>query len=195
MIRRQLRVLLLEDSAADAELIERELEQRGLRVTAQRVDTATAYEGALREFNPHVILCDHGVPGLDTVGALRTAKSIRPAVPVIIVSGSLDVRSVVSAMRAGAEDVVLKTDLGPLVPAIEAGLVARARLMRLSPRQLEVLRLVAEGYTTSAIAEQLSLSAKTVETHRGEIMRRLDIHDLARLVRFAVCLGLVSADT
>lgn len=194
MIRRQLRILLLEDSAADAELIQRELERRGLKIVTLRADTAHDFERALMDFNPHVVMCDNAVPNFDTPSVLRMTRTLRPAAPVIVVSADMDARAVVVAMRAGAEDVVLKNDLVRLPPAIEAALSTRTRLMRLSPRQLEVLRLVAEGYTTSAIAERLKLSAKTVESHRGEVMKRLDIHDLASLVRFAIKVGLVSAN-
>ncbi|MEO8624211.1 MAG: response regulator transcription factor [bacterium] len=193
MIRRNLRVLWLEDSPADAELMRHELERSGLKITAQRTDSAQDFEQALGDFNPHVVVCDHSVANFDTKSAIKMAKAIRPAVPVIVVSGSVDVGTIVSAMRAGAEDVVLKNDLARLVPAIELGLLVRTRLMNLSPRQLEVLRLVAEGHTTPAIAERLKLSAKTVETHRGEVMKRVNIHDLASLVRFAISVGIVIA--
>ena len=64
----------------------------------------------------------------------------------------------------------------------------------LTPRQREILRLVAEGLTTKAIARRLSISVKTVETHRAEIMRRLDIHDVAGLTRLAIRTGLVSSE-
>jgi DNA-binding NarL/FixJ family response regulator len=62
----------------------------------------------------------------------------------------------------------------------------------LSPRQLEVLRLVAEGYSTKQIALKLDISAKTVETHRAHLTERLDIHDVAGLVRYALKMGIVS---
>ena len=67
-------------------------------------------------------------------------------------------------------------------------------LARLSPRQREVLQLLAEGSSTKEIAFRLKVSIKTVETHRAQIMERLDIHDLAGLVRFAVRTGLVASD-
>jgi DNA-binding NarL/FixJ family response regulator len=100
----------------------------------------------------------------------------------------------VACLRAGIEDIVLKRDLTCLVPVIRAALDVRAHLAKLSPRQLEVLRLVAEGLTTPEIARRLDLSAKTVETHRGEVMKRLGIHDLVGLVRYAVRRGLVAPD-
>jgi DNA-binding NarL/FixJ family response regulator len=67
-------------------------------------------------------------------------------------------------------------------------------LAELTPRQREVLQLVAEGRTTRQIAQELGVSVKTVETHRAQLMDRLDIHDIAGLVRFAVRTGVVSAD-
>jgi len=64
----------------------------------------------------------------------------------------------------------------------------------LTPRQIEVLRLVAEGYSTKQIAFKLGISAKTVETHRAQLTERLDIHDVAGLVRYALKTGLVTVD-
>jgi DNA-binding NarL/FixJ family response regulator len=66
--------------------------------------------------------------------------------------------------------------------------------VRLTPRQREILQLIAEGHTTQAIAQTLNISVKTVETHRAQLMERLDIHDVAGLVRYAIRIGLVSPD-
>jgi DNA-binding NarL/FixJ family response regulator len=68
-------------------------------------------------------------------------------------------------------------------------------LQDLTPRQREVLQLIAEGNSTKEIAHKLNLSIKTVETHRGELMNRLDIHDVAGLVRYAIRTGLVTPDS
>jgi DNA-binding NarL/FixJ family response regulator len=115
----------------------------------------------------------------------------RPSAPLILVSGTLDEETAVSSIRAGAEDIVLKKNLSRLSGAIEAALAVRRRLRKLTPRQLEVLRLVAVGHTTRDIARRLKLSAKTVESHRGEVMKRLAIHDVVALVRYAMRVGLV----
>jgi DNA-binding NarL/FixJ family response regulator len=74
------------------------------------------------------------------------------------------------------------------------GLKGASPLSALSPRQQEVLRLVAEGNSTKGIARVLELSTKTVDVHRAQIMQRLDIHDVAGLTRFAIRAGLVAAD-
>ncbi len=106
----------------------------------------------------------------------------------------MDEQSAVCALRAGAEDLVLKSNIRRLRSAIEAAITSWRPLDQLSARQIEVLRLVAEGNTTREIAGRLHVSIKTVETHRGAIMKRLGIHDVASLVRYALRVGLVAPD-
>jgi DNA-binding NarL/FixJ family response regulator len=118
-------------------------------------------------------------------------RSVRPRTPLIVVTGALREDVAVTSLRAGAADLVLKDNLSRLRPAIEAALAEREPLERLSRRQLEVLKLIAEGSSSPAIARTLELSVKTVETHRAELMRRLGIHDMVGLVRYAVRVGLV----
>ena len=74
------------------------------------------------------------------------------------------------------------------------GTTKRDQLANLSPRQREVLRLIAEGRTTKQIAQTLEISVKTVETHRSQLMERLDIHDVAGLVRYAIIVGLIDVE-
>jgi DNA-binding NarL/FixJ family response regulator len=97
-------------------------------------------------------------------------------------------------LHDGPDDLVFKTNMGRLPSAIETAISARRPLSRLSARQREVLLSVAEGRSTRAIADRLGLSIKTVESHRGAMMRRLGLHDVASLVRYAVRMGLVSSD-
>ncbi len=191
MTESRLRVLLLEDSEADGELIEHALRQSGGPVTTRRVATRDEFVHALNEFGPDVVLSDHSLSAYNAPAAMRDLRAIRPTAPLIVVSGALDATMAVSCIRAGAEDIVLKHNMDRLAPAIEGALAVRRTLQKLSPRQLEVLRLVAEGQTTREIARRLGISDKTVETHRGEIMKRTGIHDAVTLVRYAVRLGLV----
>jgi DNA-binding NarL/FixJ family response regulator len=189
-----LRILLLEDDARDAELIEEQLRLSGMKVTLQRVDTEKGFAAGLREFAPEVVIADHSLAQFNAKAALEVLRAVRPTAPLIVVSGLIDGQTVVACLRAGAEDVVLKDHLALLGSAIEAGLSVRRRLRKLSPRQLEVLREVTEGHTTADIARRLGLSVKTVETHRSELMKRLGIHDVVGLVRYAVRIGLVLAE-
>lgn len=189
-----LRVLLLEESAADAALINNELDRAGMEVVVQRVVSKDGFARALREFEPEIVLSDHGLAHFNARAALRMVQSVRPTAPLIIVAGALDEQAAVSCLRAGAENLVLKSNLRRLRSAIEAAITSRRRLDQLSARQIEVLRLVAEGNTTREIASRLQVSVKTVETHRGAIMKRLGIHDVVSLVRYALRVGLVPSD-
>ncbi|MEX2283890.1 MAG: response regulator transcription factor [Gemmatimonadota bacterium] len=189
-----LRVLILEDSERDAEMIAAELDRAGIHSVSQRAESEEQFEHALREFTPDVIVCDHALPQFNSIAALKTIQAVRPTAPMIVVSGALDERTAVACLRAGAEDIVLKGNLQRLPSAIESAIRVRQRLERLTPRQIEVLRFIAEGHTNREIARRLELSAKTIESHRGEVMKRLDVHDIAGVVRYAVRVGLVTPE-
>ena len=195
MRERSLRILLLEDNPADAELVTDVLRRTRLDAVTERADTKEGFLRAVRDFAPDVVLSDHSLAQFNAPAALRLLQATRPATPLIVVSGALDERAIVESLRAGAEDFVLKTNLSRLRPAIDAALAVRQPLEQLSPRQLEVLRLVAQGEPTREIARRLKLSVKTIETHRAEAMKRLGIHDVAGLVRYAVRVGLVGTDS
>ncbi len=94
-----------------------------------------------------------------------------------------------SALRAGAESLITRGNFDRLRDIIEKALEVRKPLTLLSRRQLEVLRLVASGNTTRVIADTLKLSVKTIESHRTALMKRLGVHDVTALVRFAVRVG------
>lgn len=195
MTGKPLRVLFLEDDPADAELVTESLIRSGMDVIAERVDSREAFTQALRDFAPDVVLSDHALAQFDARAALELLQTIRPTTALIVVAAGLDEQSAAAFVRAGAEDFVLKSNLTRLAPAIEAAVSVRRRLEKLTPRQMEVLRLMAEGLTTPEIARRLNLSGKTVETHRGEIMKRVGIHDIVGLVRYSVRVGLVSPES
>jgi len=184
---------MLENSEADAELIKHELSRAGLAPITKRVDSEEAFASALREFDPELVLSDHSLAQFDARGAIRVLRKLRPATPLIVVSGSLNNEKTVASVRAGAEDVILKTNLSRLPGAISHAVAIRRPLHKLTPRQIEVLRMVATGHRTRDIADRLKLSVKTVESHRGEVMKRLEMHDVVSLVRYAVRVGLITA--
>jgi DNA-binding NarL/FixJ family response regulator len=192
MTTQTLRVLFLDDDPADAEMVTESLARSGMSVVTERVDSPEAFTRALREFEPDVVLSDDALERFDARAALEVMQNVRPTAPLIVVAGTLDRHSAAAFVRAGAEDLVLKSCLERLAATIECAIAVRRRLEKLTPRQMEVLRLMAEGLTTPEIARHLSLSGKTIETHRGEIMKRVGIHDLVGLVRYAVRVGLVS---
>jgi DNA-binding NarL/FixJ family response regulator len=191
--KKPLRVLLLEDNEADAALISHELQRSGIRILLAQVDSAEAFTSALRSFAPDVVLSDHSLAQFDSRAALEVLREVRPTAPFIIVTGNLAGSMAGTAIRAGAEDVILKTNMRGLEASIGTALSARRRLHALTDRQIQVLKLVAEGHRTREIAKRLGLSIKTIESHRSEIMKRLRIHDVVNLVRFAIRVGLIPA--
>jgi DNA-binding NarL/FixJ family response regulator len=190
---RTLRLLLLEDGVADAARLKQQFDQAGIPVIAERVESREGFTRALEEFGPDIALSNHAGTPFGALAALEVLQNVRPTAPLIVIASALDEAAVVALVRAGVADLVHTSNLSRLTAAVEGALALRRPLRALSPRQLEVLRLVALGHTTGDIARRLKLSVKTVEAHRAEVMRRLDIHNLAGLVRFAVRVGLISA--
>lgn len=139
---------------------------------------------------PDVILLGFNPPlrtGREAFEGIRTLD-LHP--PIIILSRTME-EPVSHFLHAGAADFLVKDDLRPLRQAVEAVVAVRAPLRKLSPRQVEVLRLIAEGLATREIAQRLEVSGKTVEAHRAELMRRLEIRTVAGLVRYALRASLV----
>lgn len=189
-----IRILLLEDSRVDADLIARELERSEMRVLLERVDSEASFIAALDTFAPDVVLSDHALAQFKSHAALETLRAISPATPFIMVTGS-QLPSITSAsIRAGADDVVFKTHLGGLAASISHALDVRRPLGTLSARQVEVLKLVAEGYRTRDIANRLGLRVKTVESHRYALMKRLQMESVVGLVHFAIRVGVIPLD-
>ena len=188
----RLRILLLEDDPVDAELIVHALREAVPVGTVRQADTRTEFVRILQEFVPDVILSDHAVADFDVLDAFRLVQVRAPGSAFILVSGRFEQRAA-ACIKAGAADFVLKGELSRLGPAVTTAMSLRAPLRSLSPRQRQVLQLLASGHSTRKIALDFNLSIKTVETHRSQMMSRLNIHDLPALVRYAVRVGIVSA--
>jgi len=188
-----LRILILEDDPRDAELEAHALRRVDPACVVQVVDSRGSFTHALDSFVPDVILSDSGVAGFRALDALRLLQTNLPSSPLLLVSGTLE-QTGTECLKAGAADYVPKTDLARLAYAIRLALEVRAPLRRLSARQSAVFQRLASGQSTKEIASHLRISVKTIETHRAQVMRRLEIHDLAGLVRYAIRVGVVSPD-
>ena len=120
-----LRVLLVEDRAADAELVERALTRAGLTLTARLVDTEAAFRHEIAAFAPDIVLADFTIPGFGGLRALEILLRDAPIIPLIIVTGSLDEETAAQCIKAGAADYILKTNLVRLPSAVGAALALR----------------------------------------------------------------------
>lgn len=182
---------MVDDSEPDAERIRHELNRASVPIVTVRVDSRDAFVSALHVFSPDVVLSDHSLITFSGRAALALVRTARPTLPLIIVTCEAHADKAVAYLRAGAEDLVVKDNLDRLAASLTEAIQARRPLGKLTRRQMEVLRMVADGLRTREIAAQLKLSVKTVEAHRSEIMKRLEIHDLVGLVRYAMRVGLV----
>jgi DNA-binding NarL/FixJ family response regulator len=207
-----IRVLLADDHAlirAGVRSLLAELE--GIEVVAEAADGLKALERVAAD-RPDVALVDIAMPGLDGLEVAARVAADHPETRVIILSMHVDEEYVRQAVQVGASGYLLK-DSGTselelavravargetyLSPAVSTQFLAgylrdsRGDAKALTPRQREVLRLIAEGLTTKAIARRLGIAVKTAETHRTQLMNRLDIHDIAGLVRYAIRAGIL----
>jgi DNA-binding NarL/FixJ family response regulator len=172
----------------------------------------------VKELKPDLVLMDVAMPGLNGLEATARLSKDVPGTRVIILSMYANEEYVREAIRAGAVGYMVKrgaaAELELAITAVASGekyfspLVSasltkdrrgrlsadRAWIDRLTPRQREILQLIAERHGTKDIASILNISIKTVETHRAQLMQRLDIHDVPGLVRFAIRAGLVILD-
>ena len=144
-----IRVLLVEDRAQDAELALYQLRMHGMDYVSHRVDTEPALREALSTFQPDVVLSDFSLPGFDGLSALKVALEVAIDVPFIFVSGTIGEERAVEAVRRGAVDYVLKTNLGRLGPTVTRAL-AEAAARRQIARLTRVLRMLS-GINTAVI--------------------------------------------
>jgi DNA-binding NarL/FixJ family response regulator len=208
------RVILVDDHALVRAGIRRLLDEvPGVEVIAEGSHGRDAVALALTH-RPDVIMMDINMPELNGLEAAERITREVDGVRVVIVSMLGNEEYVAQALRAGAAGYLLKdadaVELGLAIKAVMRGdtylspAIARhaatlalrnaAAPPELTGRQREILQLVAEGHTTKEIAGKLDLSVRTVETHRMQIMERLQIRDLAGLIRYAIRTGLIQAD-
>jgi len=187
-----LRIVLIDDGAAGGDVLVGALRQSGHEVLVERVSQEDALISLLQGFWPDVVFTTPQAGQIGLSAVLAAVRTVRPTVPVILMAGPGDEHRPAAWIRAGVEEVVRGDFAGTAAEAVRRALEVRQPLSRLSPRQTEVLRLITEGLTSREIAARLSLSEKTVETHRSAVAQRLGIRDVAGLVRYAARVGLTS---
>ncbi len=191
-----------------------------IEVIAEAEDGQQAIE-LVEKMAPDVLVMDISMPRLNGMQAAERVRALHLATQIVMLSMHSDDLMVKQALRHGARGYLLKTAVTEelllairaasrgetyLSPAISKSILDdylthptdREELSpvdRLSPREREVLQLIAEGKTNSAIAQLMKISVKTVEKHRASLMSKLKVHDMVALVRIAIKHGLVSLDT
>ena len=187
-----LRVVLVDDISTSGDAVMGALRQPGREILVERADNEETLVSLLKGFWPDVVFAAQQAGALGLSAIMAAVRTVRPTVPVILLANPGEEHRTAAWIRAGVEEVVRRDALGQASEAVQRALEIRQPLSRLSPRQIEVLRLITEGLTSREIASRLRLSEKTVETHRSAVAQRLGIRDVAGLVRYSVRVGLTS---
>ena len=211
---RWLRVLLADDHTLVRAGVRKILEAQPGIARVEEVADGEAALRALAEQPIDVLVLDLAMPGRDGFEVLESAKRTSPGLKVLVLTMHADSEYVERAVQGGADGYLLKDSaVHDLVAGIEAVVAGRAYyspavqralselvkarpdsvgpLELLTERERQVLKLVAEGLSTKEIAFQLEISTRTVESHRANLMRKLDLRSIARLTQFAIREGLL----
>jgi DNA-binding NarL/FixJ family response regulator len=205
------RVSLADDHSLIRQAFRALLEKQGFQVVSEASNGQEALR-SVEKTQPDVAILDIGMPVLNGVDAARELVKSSPKTKVILLTQHDEDQYVMEALRVGVRGYVLKSQAAEdLVHAIQevcrgsvylspnvSSAVVDAYLSKtyaspdpLSGRERQVLQLVGEGRSTKAIAVQLGISVKTAESHRARLMKKLDIHETASLVRYAIRRGLI----
>lgn len=209
---KQIKVLLVDDD----ELLRTALRQVLLSEDCFLVTEAGDGASALRAFKdkrPDVVLLDLKLPDQDGIETMRDLRAVDSRPPVVILTAHGEISIAVEAMKSGAHDFIVKpVEARKLVHVLKRVALERRPdpawpsghkppgenpqddiFKSLTPRECEILRLTAEGLSSTQIADRLSISHRTVETHRANLMQKLGVHSKSELIRFALSRGLLSA--
>src|SRR5437660_4493616 len=204
-------ILLADDHALIRQGLKAFLERQGCRIVGEAADGQEALRSA-EKAQPEIAVLDISMPILNGIDAARELKKSSPKTKVILLTQHDEDPYVTDALRAGVKGYVLKSqaadDLVHAIREVSKGSVylspkisrtvvdaylSKTQLSAdpLSGRERQVLQLVGEGKSTKDIAALLGISVKTAESHRARLMKKLDIHETASLVRYAIRNGLI----
>jgi two-component system response regulator FixJ len=194
-------IALIEDDEAILRSLSMLLESRGMAVRSY--SSAESFLDAAAAEPPQCVVSDIRMPGISGMELQQELKKRDSAVPVILITGHGDIAMAVQAIKQGAFDFIEKPFdderlIASIVQAIESGQRLRieqgeravlvSQAAELSPRQIEVMHLVAEGFSNKEIAHRLDISPRTVENYRAWVMEKMGANNLADLVRKVIAL-------
>ncbi|MGH2633353.1 MAG: response regulator [Tepidiformaceae bacterium] len=218
----QIRILLVDDHAVIRQALRMLLESRPELSVVGDAENGRAALAAVEKLHPDVVLMDVVMPGLNGIEATRQIRRFARGSRVVMLSGFVDEEQLTQALRAGASGYLMKSsDVSELVIAIQtvhrgntyysSGLAAGFDLDEISyrskrpdegtssdsltPREREVLQLIAEGHTNQRIADELVISVKTVEAHKAHIMTKLHARTRTDIIRYALRKGIVHLES
>ena len=214
---KKLRILIADDHGLVRRGIREVLHsRRGWRVSGEAANGREAVAKAI-ELRPDVAVVDIGMPELDGIEAARQIRTSVPETKILVITMNESDSMIRRALEAGADGYLLKSDLTICLPKAVEAIVAGKRFLtpkvseivldgflktdsrhphvdwkgaRITPRETEIIRLLAAGKTNKEIAALLHITVRTVETHRARIMLKLGIHSLAELIHYAVHHGM-----
>ncbi|HEX6810691.1 MAG TPA: response regulator transcription factor [Planctomycetota bacterium] len=208
------RIVLAEDHLIVRDGLRAVLEREGFEVVAEASDGLEAVEH-VKQLHPEVVVLDLSMPNMNGITAAGELHKVAPRTRIVLLTVYTERQYVIGALQAGVHAFVAKSQAArDLVQAIKLVMQGRTYLSPsisqtvvdacldgssaapdpLSPRERQVLQLVAEGKTTKEAAWILGISVKTAESHRTRIMGKLDVHDTASLVRYAIRSGVVTPE-
>jgi two-component system nitrate/nitrite response regulator NarL len=218
VVKKKIKILLVDDHPVVRKGLHSCLSNReNIKVVGEASEGREAIQ-KVKELEPDIVLMDLNMPGMDGLTVTETVRKEFPQTKVLVLSMHSNREYVLRIVKAGARGYILK-DAPPdeLVRAIESvnngdaffsPTVARIALnqyvsesdetdplSRLSDREREVLVHIAEGLSNKEIAQMLGIGVRTIETHRERVMRKLDIHSVAGLTKFAIAHGLISLNS
>jgi len=206
-----IRVMVADDHPVVRQGLKFMLAREGFAVVAEAADGREALRQS-EGTHPEVVVLDLAMPGLNGIDTAREIMRVSPGTKTIILTQHTEEPYILEALRAGVHGYVLKSQavsdmiqairdvhrgrlyLSPAISNVVVGAYReRGELPRdpLTPREREVLQLIAEGKSTKQVAEVLGITVKTAESHRSRIMFKLEIHEKAGLVRYAIKRGLI----
>ena len=217
---KKIKILIVDDHAIVRQGLHALIEaQEGLEVVAEAENGRDAVQKA-HDLVPDVVLMDIAMPILNGIEATRQIKRLNPGVKVLALTMYNDESYIFQILKSGASGYLIKecsaSELIAAIRSVNSGNpyfspVISRKIMdtylredgeknsarepdKLTNREKEVLQLIAEGYTNNEIGGFMKISVKTVETHRAHIMNKLDLHDMAGLIKYAIKKGLVVLD-